>query len=132
MFVLDREVLPRASGADNAPMGVWWKNRFVRLGAPEHLNMSYYLPDLRKTVTGMGVRKGFTLIMGRFNASKQYHILSSSPPPFEHSPPDFPNPPPFEQKSDSLSTPNPQSPMVTTSRLISLVLSRSLVGSTPS
>jgi len=63
-FVPDGAVLPRASGADDAPMGDTAENRVVRFGAPEGLKVSFDLPNLRKTVTGMGVRKGVTLIVG--------------------------------------------------------------------
>lgn len=57
-FVADGAVLPRASGVSEAPM----KNG-VPFRSPEHLRRTIPLPG-GKTITGMGIPQGITLITG--------------------------------------------------------------------
>lgn len=66
-FVADGAILPRDSGASDLPMqgqGV------VRFQSPEEMSMSFTLPSGRE-VSGMGIRKGITLIVGGGVASNQ-------------------------------------------------------------
>jgi len=60
-FVANGAVLPRASGADDKPMV---GSGIVRFESPPQLRMSFVLPNLQKTIEGMGIRKGVTLIVG--------------------------------------------------------------------
>ncbi|MDY3919472.1 MAG: ABC-ATPase domain-containing protein [Candidatus Limivivens sp.] len=57
-FVADGAVLPRASGVSNAPM----KNG-VPFSSPENLRLTIPLPG-GKTISGMGIPQGITLITG--------------------------------------------------------------------
>jgi predicted ABC-class ATPase len=59
-FVEDGAVLPRRSGVDDRPMR---EGRVVAFRSPETLRVSLSLPEGR-TVSGMGVPKGVTLIVG--------------------------------------------------------------------
>lgn len=64
-FVPDGAVLPRASGADDRPMAdAPGKDPVVRFESPPSMKVSFDLPNLQKKVTGMGIRKGVTLIVG--------------------------------------------------------------------
>ncbi len=57
-FVADGSILPRESGISSRPM-----KGGVRFKAPEEMEVSIQLPH-RGKITGMGVRKGITLIVG--------------------------------------------------------------------
>ena len=57
-FVADGAVLPRRSGVSNAPLP-----GAVPFSSPDSLRISLTLPH-RGTVTGMGIRRGITLIVG--------------------------------------------------------------------
>lgn len=59
-FVADGAVLPRASGVDHRPLA---NDNVVAFEAPEMLRKKVELPN-RGTITGMGVPKGITLIVG--------------------------------------------------------------------
>jgi predicted ABC-class ATPase len=59
-FVADGAVLPRASGVDPRPLE---KGGVVAFEAPETLRKKVELPN-RGTITGMGVPRGITLIVG--------------------------------------------------------------------
>jgi len=59
-FVADGAVLPRASGVDHRPLVT---GNVVAFEAPETLRKEVELPN-RGTITGMGVPKGITLIVG--------------------------------------------------------------------
>ncbi len=59
-FVADGAILPRASGIDPRPLA---EGKVVLFEAPESLKIEVDLPN-RGTVTGMGIRKGVTLIVG--------------------------------------------------------------------
>ncbi len=59
-FVADGAVLPRATGVDPRPLE---KGRVVAFEAPETLRKRVELPN-RGTITGMGVPRGITLIVG--------------------------------------------------------------------
>jgi predicted ABC-class ATPase len=59
-FVADGAVLPRASGVDQRPLE---KGRVVAFETPESLRKRVELPN-RGVITGMGVPKGITLIVG--------------------------------------------------------------------
>jgi len=59
-FVADGAILPRASGVDQRPLT---KGRVVAFDAPEELRTKVDLPN-RGVITGMGVPKGITLIVG--------------------------------------------------------------------
>ncbi|MDX9787371.1 MAG: ABC-ATPase domain-containing protein [Desulfobacterales bacterium] len=59
-FVGDNALLPRASGIDPRPLA---NGQAVRFKAPEGLRTTVYLPN-RGPVTGMGIAKGVTLIVG--------------------------------------------------------------------
>ncbi len=58
-FVADESVLPRRSGVDDRPL----PERVVPFTSPGSLRVTLPCPNLG-TVTGMGVRKGITLIVG--------------------------------------------------------------------
>lgn len=60
-FVPNGAVLPRASGADDRPMGGSGVVKFV---SPPSLRISFKLPNLQKTILGMGIKKGVSLIVG--------------------------------------------------------------------
>ena len=68
-FVPDGAVLPRMSGADDKPM-VDNKGedsdapKLVRFNSPDSLRVSFDLPNMGKTLAGIGIRKGITLIVG--------------------------------------------------------------------
>ncbi len=57
-FVADGSVLPRESGVSGRPM-----KQAVKFASPESLRVSFALPH-HGTITGMGIRKGITLIVG--------------------------------------------------------------------
>jgi len=57
-FVADGSVLPRESGVSSRPM-----KGSVAFHSPESLRVTLQLPN-HKTLTGMGIRKGITLIVG--------------------------------------------------------------------
>ncbi len=59
-FVADGAVLPRVSGVDDRPLA---KGRVVPFEAPETLRKKVELPN-RGAITGMGVPRGITLIVG--------------------------------------------------------------------
>lgn len=59
-FVADRAILPRASGIDPRPLT---KGTVVPFESPESLQVKVELPN-RGAITGMGIRKGVTLIVG--------------------------------------------------------------------
>ncbi|MDN7024260.1 ATPase [Methanoculleus sp. FWC-SCC1] len=59
-FVADGAILPRASGVDDRPLE---RERAVPFASPPSLRVSVDLPH-RGTLTGMGVPKGITLIVG--------------------------------------------------------------------
>jgi predicted ABC-class ATPase len=59
-FVSDGSVLPRASGIDPRPLG---EGRVVAFESPERLRIKVELPN-RGIITGMGIPKGVTLIVG--------------------------------------------------------------------
>jgi len=59
-FVADGAVLPRATGVDPRPLT---EGRVVPFETPESLKMKVELPN-RGTITGMGIPKGVTLIVG--------------------------------------------------------------------
>ncbi|MDP8207218.1 MAG: ABC-ATPase domain-containing protein [Candidatus Electryonea clarkiae] len=59
-FVSDGAVLPRASGVDPRPLET---DSIVPFKSPESLRVSIVLPD-KGAVTGMGIPKGVTLIVG--------------------------------------------------------------------
>ncbi len=58
-FVADGAVLPRRTGIDDKPM----KTGAVRFCAPQSLRVSFTLPN-RGPISGMGVPRGITLIVG--------------------------------------------------------------------
>ncbi len=57
-FIADGAVLPRQSGVSDKPM-----NKAVPFCAPESLRIAVTLPH-RGEITGMGIRKGITLLVG--------------------------------------------------------------------
>ena len=59
-FVADGSILPRASGIDPRPMA---KGLVVPFESPQSLRVQVDLPN-RGTITGMGIPKGGTLIVG--------------------------------------------------------------------
>lgn len=59
-FIADGSILPRASGVDPGPMG---GNAAVPFQSPASMRMDIELPN-RGQVTGMGIRKGVTLVVG--------------------------------------------------------------------
>ena len=59
-FVADGAILPRASGVDPRPLT---KGRVVPFESPESLRVRVELPN-RGAITGMGIPKGVTLIVG--------------------------------------------------------------------
>jgi predicted ABC-class ATPase len=59
-FVADGAVLPRASGVDQRPLE---KGRVVAFEAPETLKTTIEVPN-KGVITGMGVPRGITLIVG--------------------------------------------------------------------
>jgi predicted ABC-class ATPase len=59
-FVADGAILPRATGVDPRPLT---EGRVVPFETPESLKMKVELPN-RGTITGMGIPKGVTLIVG--------------------------------------------------------------------
>lgn len=67
-FVPDGAVLPRMSGADDRPMDDNVKDgdnsKLVRFHSPDTLRVSFDLPNMGKTLAGIGIRKGITLIVG--------------------------------------------------------------------
>merc|ERR1719409_1445676 len=60
-FVPDGAILPRASGADDRPMS---GSGVVAFQSPSTLQMSFDLPNAKRTISGMGIRKGISLIVG--------------------------------------------------------------------
>lgn len=74
-FVPDGALLPRKSGADDKPMedvkvgegaagGGDFTPRLVRFHSPDTLRVTFDLPNMGKTLAGIGIRKGITLIVG--------------------------------------------------------------------
>ncbi|KAL7426230.1 hypothetical protein ACHAXH_000273 [Discostella pseudostelligera] len=74
-FVPDGALLPRKSGADDEPMedvkvgegaggGGDFTPRLVRFHSPDTLRVTFDLPNMGKTLAGIGIRKGITLIVG--------------------------------------------------------------------
>ena len=67
-FVPDGAVLPRMSGADDRPMDDTVNDgdnsKLVRFHSPDTLRVSFDLPNMGKTLAGIGIRKGITLIVG--------------------------------------------------------------------
>ncbi|EJK53022.1 hypothetical protein THAOC_27607 [Thalassiosira oceanica] len=82
-FVPDGATLPRKSGADDTPMedgggessesdnggaqsggGGGGGSRLVHFQSPESLRVSFDLPNMGKTLSGIGIQKGVTLITG--------------------------------------------------------------------
>jgi predicted ABC-class ATPase len=59
-FIADGAVLPRASGVDQKPLET---STVVGFKSPESLQVSFELPN-RGTITGMGIPRGITLIVG--------------------------------------------------------------------
>ncbi|CAH3028763.1 unnamed protein product [Porites evermanni] len=59
-FVRDGAILPRVSGADDCPMD---KNNVTLFKSPESMSVEFDLPHAGK-VTGMGIPRGVTLIVG--------------------------------------------------------------------
>ncbi len=59
-FVADGAILPRASGVDARPLT---EGRVVHFESPESLRVEVKLPN-RRAITGMGIPKGVTLIVG--------------------------------------------------------------------
>ena len=58
-FVVDGAVLPRASGNSDRPL-----INAVPFASPDSQRCSFTLPRQQRTVCGMGIRKGITLIVG--------------------------------------------------------------------
>lgn len=63
-FIPDGAILPRKSGADDQPMEDGSDEKVVRFHSPDTLRVSFDLPNLGKTLAGIGIRKGITLIVG--------------------------------------------------------------------
>ena len=59
-FVADGAILPRASGVDSRPLT---KGRVIPFESPESFRIEVTLPNMG-TITGMGVPRGVTLIVG--------------------------------------------------------------------
>ncbi|UCC91601.1 MAG: ABC-ATPase domain-containing protein, partial [Candidatus Aenigmatarchaeota archaeon] len=59
-FVADKSVLPRASGIDPRPLT---EGKVVPFESPKSLKVRIKLPN-KGEITGMGIRKGITLIVG--------------------------------------------------------------------
>jgi len=63
-FIPDGAILPRKSGADDRPMEDDDNQKVVRFHSPDTLRVSFDLPNMGKTLAGIGIRKGITLIVG--------------------------------------------------------------------
>jgi hypothetical protein len=68
-FVPDGAILPRMSGDNDQPMDDSVKedgdnSKLVRFHSPDTLRVSFDLPNMGKTLAGIGIRKGITLIVG--------------------------------------------------------------------
>lgn len=63
-FVPNGAVLPRASGADDRPMNSNSNSNVVKFESPQALQVEFTLPNLNKTIQGMGIKKGVTVIVG--------------------------------------------------------------------
>lgn len=68
-FVPDGAILPRKSGANDKPMDGKQDNgdntpNLVRFHSPDTLRVSFDLPNMGKTLAGIGIRKGITLVVG--------------------------------------------------------------------
>ena len=59
-FVADDALLPRASGIDSQPLT---REKAILFTSPESLRVEVELPN-RRAITGMGIAKGITLIVG--------------------------------------------------------------------
>jgi predicted ABC-class ATPase len=62
-FVADGSILPRESGASDRPLG----RQAIAFKSPESLKVSVEVPhpvDGRPTITGMGIRRGVTVVVG--------------------------------------------------------------------
>ena len=60
-FIRNGAILPRMSGVDDRPMD---SKNALPFESPKRLDVSFTLPNAGKTITGMGVPKGITLICG--------------------------------------------------------------------
>jgi predicted ABC-class ATPase len=60
-FVRDGAMLPRRSGASDRPLR---SETIVPFQSPPALQVSFALPQTGRTITGLGIRKGITLICG--------------------------------------------------------------------
>jgi len=83
-FVADGSVLPRASGADDAPME---EEAAVPFRSPPSLRVELPLPS-GGTVSGMGVRPGVTLIVGGGFHGKSTLLAAISRGVYDHCPGD--------------------------------------------
>eukprot|EP00922_Rhytidocystis_sp_ex-Travisia-forbesii_P049217 GHVS01073301.1.p1 GENE.GHVS01073301.1~~GHVS01073301.1.p1 ORF type:complete len:648 (+),score=96.01 GHVS01073301.1:127-2070(+) len=62
-FVMDGAILPRSTGVSDVPMSIQQEPNLVRFQSPDDLRVSIDLPN-RGSVSGMGITKGITLIVG--------------------------------------------------------------------
>lgn len=60
-FIRNGAILPRKSGVDDRPMA---SNTAVPFRSPKRFEISFDLPNMKTTITGMGIPKGITLICG--------------------------------------------------------------------
>jgi predicted ABC-class ATPase len=63
-FIPDGAILPRSSGAEDTPMEESDDSKVVRFHSPDALRVSFDLPNMGKTLAGIGFRKGITLVVG--------------------------------------------------------------------
>ena len=64
-FVADGSILPRSSGAEDTPLVAQpGEPNVVQFGSPPTLSVTLNLPNQNRTVTGMGIRDGVTVIVG--------------------------------------------------------------------
>lgn len=71
-FVPNGAILPRSSGAEDTPMVAKRPSSstggdaasVVPFQSPETLHVSFHLPNINRTITGMGIPTGVTLIVG--------------------------------------------------------------------
>lgn len=59
-FIADEAILPRRSGVDERPLD---SNHVVPFRSPESMRYEFHLPN-RGRITGMGIEKGITLVVG--------------------------------------------------------------------
>lgn len=62
-FIVNGAVLPRKSGVEDVPMD---KSKAIAFETPESLKVEVKLPS-GKSITGMGIRRGITLIVSSRN-----------------------------------------------------------------